>query len=81
MAKLPDTDILVEMLYAKIKRVNAQFTIEHCENGWIVKVSGLSPEREFTSIKIVCHTDEEINILFEKFNRMAINGIEYDYWS
>ena len=58
---------------AKLAKVNDSFTINRYDNGWMVEVSGNNKKDDWSTVKVVCNTEEDLVALIKEYNTMDLN--------
>jgi hypothetical protein len=57
----------------KLAKVNDSFTVNRYDNGWMVEVSGNNKKDDWTTVKVVCNTEEDLVALIKEYNAMDLN--------
>ena len=59
--------------FSNLTKVNDNMTINRYDNGWMVEVSGRTEDDDWTTVKLVCTSEEGLHALIHEYNNMEIN--------
>lgn len=57
---------------SKLAKVNDNFTINRCDNGWMVEVGGRNESDDWANTKVLCLSEEELFDLIKEYNTIEI---------
>lgn len=57
----------------KLKKVADAFSINRYDNGWMVEISGKNAEDDWTTVKIICNTEDELFKLVSSYNKLELD--------
>lgn len=57
----------------KLKKVADSFSINRYDNGWMVEISGKNTEDDWTTVKIICNTEDELFELVSSYNKVELD--------
>jgi hypothetical protein len=60
----------IKTISDKLAKVNDNFTVNMCDNGYMIDVSGQDSNEEWTSARILCSTVEELTTLIHEATTM-----------
>jgi len=56
----------------KLAKVNENITLNRYDNGWMVEVSGRNKKDDWSSVKTLCNTEEELIAVIKEWNTMDL---------
>lgn len=57
----------------KLKKVADAFSINRYDNGWMVEISGKNADDDWTTVKIICNTEDELFKLVSSYNKLELD--------
>jgi hypothetical protein len=57
----------------KVEKVSESLTINRYDNGFMVEVSGKDKKDDWTQVKVVCNTEEEVIALLKEYNTLELD--------
>jgi hypothetical protein len=57
----------------KLEKVSDSFTVNRYDNGFMVEVSGKDKKDDWTSVKVVCNSEEEVIALIKEYNALELD--------
>jgi hypothetical protein len=58
----------------KLAKANESITLNRYDNGWMIEVSGKSKKDDWTTIKVICNTEEEVLAIIKEWNSMELDN-------
>ena len=59
--------------FNNLTKVNDSIVVNRYDNGWMVEVSGRNQEDDWTTVKLVCTSEEGLHALIHEYNNMELN--------
>ena len=56
----------------QLARIEDRFTIEFCQNGYLLEVSGVDNKDNWKNIRVFCNTTNDINELVEDITTIPV---------
>ena len=62
------------MVSDKFSKVNENFSITRCENGFFVEISGKDLDNDWKSSKVICNTEEDLITVIKQINALELDN-------
>ena len=57
----------------RLKKVSDSFTINRYDNGWMVEISGKNSDDDWSTVKFVCNTEDDLIKLIAAYNKLELD--------
>ena len=57
----------------KLEKVSESININRYDNGFMVEISGKDKKDDWSTLKVVCNTEEEVNALIKEYNALELD--------
>lgn len=57
----------------KLSKVDADFTVNRYDNGWMIELRGRDKEEDWATTKLLCNSEEELIDLIKEYNAMPLS--------
>lgn len=58
---------------SRLKKVSDSFTVNRYDNGWMIEISGKNTDDDWTTVKIICQSEEEMFKLIATYNTVELD--------
>jgi len=58
---------------SRFKKVSDSFSVNRYDNGWMIEISGKNLDDDWTTVKIICNTEEEMFKLISSYNTLEMD--------
>ena len=57
----------------KLEKVSESININRYDNGFMVEISGKDKKDDWSTLKVVCNTEEEVIALIKEYNALELD--------
>lgn len=57
----------------RLKKVSDSFSVNRYDNGWMIEISGKNTDDDWTTVKIICQSEEEMFKLIATYNTVELD--------
>lgn len=58
----------------KLVKVNENISLYRYDNGWMVEIGGRNKKQDYTTVKTICNTEEELIALIKEWNTLELDN-------
>ena len=58
---------------SRLKKVSDSFSVNRYDNGWMIEISGKNTNDDWTTVKIICQSEEEMFKLIATYNTVELD--------
>lgn len=58
---------------SRLKKVSDSFSVNRYDNGWMIEISGKNTDDDWTTVKIICQSEEEMFKLIATYNTVELD--------
>lgn len=54
-------------------KVSDSFSVNRYDNGWMIEISGKNADNDWTTVKIICNTEDQMFKLITAYNQAELD--------
>lgn len=57
----------------RLVKVSDSFSVNRYDNGWMIEISGKNADNDWTTVKIICNTEDQMFKLITAYNQAELD--------
>lgn len=57
----------------RLVKVSDSFSVNRYDNGWMIEISGKDADNDWTTVKIICNTEDQMFKLITAYNQAELD--------